>query len=1218
MFSSSGAGGAAAQPGPPSGVHPAHLSAHQQLQLQQQQLQQQQLYPQQQGYAAQQYQHHQPRTFSAAQPGPVGGDAPPPGSLPHGAGGPQIAYSGKQHFQGYAPPQPRAPGAGVPAGYASGQSPHMAPRNAPPPHQQQQQPAVRYSQPQQQLAPGQEAYAYPPPLPARSPAPPTQQDRYAASPTTYAPPQPIPSPHPHPGPSPHSHHQHIPSTSHPFPPPQQAQTYGPPNPAPQPMPSPSRSAQHFSPHPPAATAATYPPHSRQPSYLQPSSAPAPPAPHQGRGAERAAGSGFPPPEAYAPAVLPAHAQARAQALGEAQAHLEQRAMAELERRNRESSAFSHARMERRDDVMRGVHDAGPEGEVVPASRPLPRVGNGYVAAPVQPLMAMGSQPPRVSAQHEQARFVPPLELPDESEQRSQFHAYLLDYLQKAGFLSTAAALLADAPSIPTHPLSSGRSFAVPSSSSSSQPQSATSATFPHLAQQQQHNPVFFTSPSAVSLPSLGPAPPRAGDEHGSPHRRAGGSPVSPLSSHGGDGADGKNSADTVESTASTASTASTMSHFGFEALHGDSGDGASPAKGDAPRSPAKRTTGALPSSRHASGSSSGTSLAGANKDHLQKIPAARVQIDAPTGFLFEWWAVFWDVFRAQAAARQPGAAENVANARSFCQASSAAVEAAMMRRVDPGRAPPAPAPAAPVGSVPQRAAAPPPQMHESAYAASLPQTQQQMQVPMQMPPLPSPLAAPPIPLPPPSPVAPGGGGGGPARQPIPLRTLPLTGSAQPQPQRVGSVLPGRGAARRGALPPDALPEDALPSPDPAGGTRRASSTRSARAHHLAQQRQQEQQAELNTRLAQARIHAQQITHRQRSRTGSDAGATPEGAGAGMSPRGVGGASPYKPGATPPVSASSPSALNYRPDQLQQAAEARNAYRARLVASQQSQLEQAKRAVSSRRASASAAPTPTPALAGEEGSMPPPPAGKRGTLSMNNTPQGRELALGPSPGATGGAEQAHSPAGTGPAAAEGHALTPDGTGAPSGGKRRRDSLVGSVSETRETKKRATRSANRPPSAEGATPAPSGLPDVSEGVAGVSERDFAATPADSSATPTAPPPPAALPTEKDYSVSDDGGLDPRFAGAMEFDSQGMAFEPPGPDGLLSLEQLDALLSTTLDAAGSGYPPDVAVNDGGSGGGGGGGDASFNYEDFMTSFGNDGPASYDPTVQSFDLAV
>ena len=317
------------------------------------------------------------------------------------------------------------------------------------------------------------------------------------------------------------------------------------------------------------------------------------------------------------------------------------------------------------------------------------------------------------------------------------------------------------PSIPTQPLSTGRSFVVPSSASWSQSRSAASASFPRDTH--EPNTPFSTSPSALSPMPSGSGPPQ---------RRSDGSPGSPTSSPGGDDAYGsKNNADTVESTASAAST---TSHFGFDALDPSQGGGgggssssgttASPAK-DAARSPSKRPTTGAPPSRNVSASSSSAADPSQQQQHAaRRIPAAQVQIDAPTGFLFEWWSVFWDVFRAQAAARRPGAVENGANARSFCQASSAAVDAAMLRRSSSLRAPHLGLGASAAGA---GAAASSPQ----GLGRMPPNMQAQHQGP-----------APPLPL-----VAPVGAGaaasvGG--RQPIPLRTAPLAGRqpwAQQQP-----------------------------------------------------------------------------------------------------------------------------------------------------------------------------------------------------------------------------------------------------------------------------------------------------------------------------------------------------------------------------------------------------------------------------------------------------
>lgn len=59
-----------------------------------------------------------------------------------------------------------------------------------------------------------------------------------------------------------------------------------------------------------------------------------------------------------------------------------------------------------------------------------------------------------------------------------------------------------------------------------------------------------------------------------------------------------------------------------------------------------------------------------------------------------------------------------------------------------------------------------------------------------------------------------------------------------------------------------------------------------------------------------------------------------------------------------------------------------------------------------------------------------------------------------------------------------------------------------------------------------------------------------------------------------------------------------------------QLDRLLSSTVDAAGAPYSSSTDVQLGDS--------ATFDYNEFLTAFGSEGPASYDPTVQTFDLAV
>ncbi|GAA5855780.1 hypothetical protein JCM9279_003318 [Rhodotorula babjevae] len=1224
MFSSSGAGGGGpAVVGPharghPVGPPPAHPHRATYGQQPQQQYQQYAQGPPQ-GYAVQQAapQQHQLRAVSGQHP------PGPPASYAHGPGGSPTVY-GDEH---YGPGYDHEPRHGPVSQYAA-PSPHMVARGPPPPRQpppQQQQGMHQPQHAQQQqhlLAPDQASYGAHAPPPDRSPAPPAAPlPLYSQSPSTYAPPRPLSSssyPHPHAGPSPHLRPQQVSTPAHS---PHAALGNGPPPPPQHPRPAqaaPRVYQQHqaSAPHPLAqlpSPMSAYPPQqqqqqqpTRRPSFAQSAPQPSP--------SPRAAAV---PPHVHPSAQ--AHAQAQAQADARAQAQAQAHVTAHAERA-RVARAAQLADAQAQAEAQRRAREAGEAGEdeveVVPASRPLRTTGNGYVVAPVQGAGVGGAQPmaqvqavPQgqvpLQAQAQAPTPMPrvnvePLLLEDDTEQRTQFHAYLLDYLQKAGFISTAAALLADVPSTPTQPLSSGRSFAVPSSATSSQPRSAASASYPR----DTHDPntPFSTSPSALSpLPSASGAPPSRGDDRQSPQRRADGSPAS---SEGGDDAYGsKNNAGTVESTASAAST---TSHFGFDALdpgHGGGGRGAtaSPAK-DAARSPSKRpATGAPPTRNVSASSSTGADSQQPQPHAARRIPAAQVQIDAPTGFLFEWWSVFWDVFRAQAAARRPGAVENGANARSFCQASSAAVDAAMLRRSSALRPPHLGAPAA--ASSPQGLGRMPPNM----------------QAQHQGPPPPLPLIAP---------VGAGAAAGLGGRQPIPLRTTPLArrqswaqqqpfaqqqqqqqqqqASSQPQaaqqqspamqqvPGAAAGRPPSRASGRRGAIPPDALADEALPPPGPPDDVRRASSS-GPRPAQLAKQRRDEQQAEIDVRMQQLRAQAQQITIRQRTLSGTTpslAGGTPESLAATA-------ASPGLAQSTPPSSSFSPGALNYNPNQLQQAVEARKMYRAQLLLSQQTQLEQAKRSATAlpRSMSASAGATaaavasvPTPSATPQahegEGSMPPPTR----TLSLNSTPAAKELALGPSPGAAG--------------------TTPTADARPSSAtaKRRRESLGASVSEARETKKRAPQADDgndariepRP-----GTLGPESVAEVSDDL--VLVHDFALQP--SSPKPTAP-----VVASDDFVVVVEAGAAPEDASVDTFDAKELVFDPsaqPLDDlaGQFSLEQLDALLSSTVDSAGPPIPADGGpVVDA----------ASFNYDDFMISFGNEGPASYDPTSQGFDLTV
>ncbi|GAA5929200.1 hypothetical protein JCM3775_006763 [Rhodotorula graminis] len=1231
MFSNSGAGdGGPPVGGPHARAHPVGpLPTHPHRATYGQQPQQQ--YPQYapgppQGYAVQQAAPHQQQVRAMPGQHPSG----PPGSYAHGPGASPTVYGDENYGAGYDVEARHGPvsqyAAPSPHMVARGRAPQPTPRQQPPPLQQQQQQ-------QHFLAPGQASYGAHAPPPDRSPAPPAASlPLYVQqSPTTYAPapPRPLSSshyPHPHAGPSPHLRPQQAPAPSH------AALGHGP---SPHPPPQHPRSAQAAprvyqqhqasSPHPSTqlpSPMSAYPPQqhpqqqARRPSFVHTASQPSP--------SLRAA---VPPPNTHAAAQAHAQAQAQADARAQAQAQAHVNAHAERARVAR-AARLAAADAQAQAQVRRAREAAeADEADVVPASRPLRTTGNGYVVAPVQAVGGGGAQAyAQVQAvpqgQGQAQAQVPRVEvdallLEDDTEQRTQFHAYLLDYLQKAGFISTAAALLADVPSIPTQPLSTGRSFAVPSTTpSSSQPRSAASTSFPRDAH--DPNTPFSTSPSALSPAPSGsgppPPPPRGrGDRNPSPQRRRDGSPGSPASSQGGDdGYGGKNNADTVESTASAAST---TSHFGFDALdpgHGGGGGGgssggasASPAK-DGARSPSKRLV--APPSRNVSASSS-TGAADSQQPHSQpdrvrRIPAAQVQIDAPTGFLFEWWSVFWDVFRAQAAARRPGAVDNGANARSFCQASSAAVDAAMLRRSSALR--PGPTLGAPGAAA----------VATSSPAFGLGRMPPNMQAQHQGPPPPLPLVAP---------VGAGPAAGLGGRQPIPLRTAPLGGrqtvvqqpqASMSQPQAAQQPSPaqqqqqhgaGAGAAsarpssrasgRRGAVLPDALADEALPPPGPPDDVRRPSSSSGPQAAQLAKQRRDEQQAEIDMRMAQARVHAQQITSRQRTQSGASpsvAGGTPESLAAAA-------ASPGLAQPTPPSSAFSPGALNYNPNQLQQTIEARKTYRAQLLLSQQTQLEQAKRsatalprstsasAVAAAAAAAASVPTPsaTPQAHEGEGSMPPPTR----TLSLNSTPVVKELALGPSPSRAGAA-----------------GAPPDADAPPvsATAKRRRESLEVSVSEARETKKRSTK-VDGGGDARAATRSDALEPEsaVEARADLVLVHDFAMLP--SSSKEAAP----VVSADELVIVDSSAALD--VGSAAGFDAKELLFDPstrPVDDlaGQFSLEQLDALLSSTVHSAGPPFPTDdVPVLD----------VAPFDYEEFMISFGNEGPASYDPT-QGFDLAV
>ena len=157
-------------------------------------------------------------------------------------------------------------------------------------------------------------------------------------------------------------------------------------------------------------------------------------------------------------------------------------------------------------------------------------------------------------------------------------SYVLDYLQRAGFLSTAAAFLSENPSISLHSADSGRVF--PSNSSKNASSSIRSYT---------------TSPTSISNPSSRTSPtslPLFRSESGS-------SPISPTQQ------DAQNHS-TVESTSSTSST----STFGFERTKGNGTDDEFPSPGDEKREETK-----------------------ANRQRT--IPAANVEYEVESGYLYE-------------------------------------------------------------------------------------------------------------------------------------------------------------------------------------------------------------------------------------------------------------------------------------------------------------------------------------------------------------------------------------------------------------------------------------------------------------------------------------------------------------------------------------------------------------------------------------------------------
>ncbi|GAA5943418.1 hypothetical protein JCM10213_005477, partial [Rhodosporidiobolus nylandii] len=740
-------------------------------------------------------------------------------------------------------------------------------------------------------------------------------------------------------------------------------------------------------------------------------------------------------------------------------------------------------------------------------------------------------------------------------------AYILDYLQKSGYHSAASALLSDIPSIPTLPASSGQIY--PSRSGSFSSASAGGSSSLHPTPRQKT--LFLASPSALSPPSpaqVTPSPTRS-TAAGTKEEEDKPTPTN---------------ADTVGSTSSFASSGTGGSHYGFEPLSRRSGDDEGD-RGDGASSPRKRPS----------------------DGDGRRLPAAMVPITSEQGFLYEWWTVFWDVFRARASLSTAGPHNGgSAAARSFVEASSAAVDLARQREGELGRLRQgAGRMGGGVGVAGRMGVAVPPQGSGRGGAVSFRST----------------------------PAGAGGDGAsmngpvefsrrgsytGPPPYPMARRGSLLAQQQQQQHQQAQAKeaammaaravaakgqgqlqqgQPGMAQGRRGALSPDdlrhpaPLPPSSAPPLDPA----------------LDAQRLQQHYSRPNPSIA------------------SGPATNPEQAVAG--------------GATPPFQ---PAALAYSPNHLHQASEARDAYRAKLLAAQQKQMRES---VAKLNASASptaaakgspvAAPTPTPAPEGSqaaakrEGSMLPP--SRKPTGSSGSTPLSATVPL-PLPEREGASPK--------PPA--------DGTGANVGaGKRRRDSLAASTNERE--KKRPARPSDGPSPAAGAptpaqaptpssapthgTPLPSGLAEVTESPTGLEGGASAA-----SSAPTTAPPPA--PTDFTGASAECSGTNDgteaflSSLGGAEEQSFGSAlgFEAPldlgGEGQQFSMEQLDALFSTTTAAASfDPLPPSPSTAtmsgqvDLGSTAGVGALDdgASFDYNEFLSNFGGD--VGYDPTV---NLAV
>ncbi|GAA5898932.1 hypothetical protein JCM6882_004033 [Rhodosporidiobolus microsporus] len=1195
-------------------------------------------------------QHHQ------GQPGPplaAAAPRPPQGNrvgypLQHHAGGPppqgQQGQGQGQHVvtqRVYSP----APGGGPSqhpsyggAGGPATSSPQMAMRQGPPPPSQQQQAYEQQQRFLQQQQRQQQLQQGPPPqtpfsISAPSPAP------FAASPAQH---QRAPTGQVASSPAAHQRVYHHNPQGQPYPPSSQPSSSST-QPPPQPRPAPPPSQIHHSVE--QAIAASLPPSS--PARGAPP--PLPPHPHHLQ-------QQHPPP--------PNAAQAHARALQQQQRHL-QATRAAAEQQLRAVVAMPQQPQRR-----------GSVEEVVPASAPLQHPGRG---APQGQYLQPGpaGYPPHAQQQQQQQPMLqrrPTGEgpAPDEADQRTIFHGYLLDYLQKAGYHTAAAALLSDIPSIPTHAPSSGRSY--PSRTSPPFHPSAVlgpapSAGAPGAAPSGNGNnpkPLFLTSPSALSPQKLSP------QAHGlSPAPTP--SPTRATAHPGGGGGEPQN-ADTVGSTTSTGSSSlssGAASHFGFE------GSGAG----------GRRGTGGT--------DDEADGMVGADGEGHEKgggsMPAARVMMESEEGFLYEWWTVFWDVFRA----RSNHPAGSSAAARSFVAASTHAAELAMAQQVQQqqqrplhaqaqgglgmgmggmqrrmsngvvvqlqqpqqavvrrrpsavgmnGAPPPHPPQHLTVAPPAGRAALPPRQnsfttappapspngprrgslTHQQAQQIQIQQMQQQQQRAQEA----AQMAA---------------------QQTMHARTS--NGAAGPQGQ-------SRMTGRRGAVPPDDSLAFSPPSAQPAPLPR----SQPSQAALAAQQREQYERQQLQHAQAMPMALPQSGVGKGRQQqqlvVGGMVGTPPQVQG--ESP--AAGASPQKSGLTTTTPPFQRGVLAYTPGELQQADEARAAYRAKLVASQQSQMASAMELQRSRSRSQGLTPMgasppmglPLPVPEGEkyllgadgkragaaeaemelEGVMAPPltssaiVAGRRGALSQANTPTSSTVPLPQS------------------AASPNKASGDGGMGSPAaavGGKRRRPSLTSSVSETREAKKRAIRrpgsssgpsqqqqqeaqpqsttASSAAPTTSSSTPLASGLVDISESPGplsvplDISLSGSGSGLAGSSAAGAVPVP--------DFSSLDDtttaflqsfgasaGDAASGVGAALDF---GMGEDGTGEQ--VSLADLEAFLSSTTSATlpKSSFTDHASTMDLNNSG------AEFDYDEFLSGFGggDGGAGSYDPTT-AFDLAV